>query len=103
VGSRIAALNREGGGVGRRQSLLITQAGDPAGAGPESEFAGIAGAAGRFGERLAGRFLDGGNFFSFRTNAFSRFLAAFAAFFACLYALRARLKSAFAASAADSA
>jgi hypothetical protein len=34
---------------------------------------------------------DLGIFFSFLTNAFSRFFATLAAFFACFYDLRARL------------
>lgn len=80
-------------------TLPDRQADVPAGVVPESDTAGFAGEAplapesiDRAGARLTGRFgWDFGIFFSFRTNAFSRFLAALAAFFACLYALRARL------------
>ena len=80
-------------------TLPDRQADEPSGVVPESDATGFAGDAplapeslDRAGVRLTGRFVwDFGIFFSFRTNAFRRFLAALAAFFACLYALRTRL------------
>ena len=88
--------------IGSRPAFLTAQAGDSADATRESATAGartevvdvpaIPALAARLGDDFTGRLrLARGIFFKSRTNAFKRFFATLAAFFACLYALRARL------------